>query len=229
MEVQLTHYTPLTVCSTSIRMCWDSHDKSDNGGEKDRNLIDRIGNKAKHESVKNHISYNFQIEGISTKTLMALTRHDVGTEFSVQSTRYTCKKKLKTETSFIELLRGKELYDFEKASNYITLTEDEDVNKVLVKQLELSRELVKMGKGCDDVALTLTQAYKYNLSATFSMQALQHFLKLRLEYKSSHYDIVELAENLALNIPEDHKYLFEDIVNNRARDKFKEVFTESTV
>lgn len=105
MKVELIHHTPLAVCSQAIRTCWDSHHLSDsedlnNCGQKDLELIDRIGNKMKHESVKNHITYNFKIDGITTKTLLALTRHDVGVEFSVQSTRYTCHRKLKHEEPF---------------------------------------------------------------------------------------------------------------------------------
>ena len=53
MEVELLHYTPLEVCSHAIRTCWQSFDKSDNGGEKDRALIDRVGNKYKHSSSLN--------------------------------------------------------------------------------------------------------------------------------------------------------------------------------
>ena len=59
MKVKLLHSTPLYICSTAIRECWDSHDKSDTVdgiiGENDKALIDRIGNKAKHTSVKNHL------------------------------------------------------------------------------------------------------------------------------------------------------------------------------
>jgi thymidylate synthase ThyX len=50
MEVILNHYTPLIICSNAIRTCWQSFDKSDNGGQKDKELIDRVGNKFKHSS-----------------------------------------------------------------------------------------------------------------------------------------------------------------------------------
>lgn len=119
IKVELLHNTPLWVASRAIRKCWASEGKSDTSfdecfenpitgdihthvktGTKDKELIDRIGNKNKHTSVKNHVTYNFDIKGITTKTLLALTRHDVGTEFSVQSTRYTCSRELKHEEPF---------------------------------------------------------------------------------------------------------------------------------
>ena len=91
MQVTLLHHTPLTVCSNAIRTCWQSFDKSDNGGEKDRELIDRVGNKFKHASTLEHLAYNFYIKGISRACLQELARHRM-TSLSVKSTRYTLKE-----------------------------------------------------------------------------------------------------------------------------------------
>ena len=43
MQVELLHNTPLWVASKAIRKCWASEAKSDNGGTKDKELIERIG------------------------------------------------------------------------------------------------------------------------------------------------------------------------------------------
>lgn len=200
MEVRLEHYTPLSICSHAIRKCWDSFDKggayleaTDNIIDADKSLIDRIGNKAKHTSVKNHINYVFDIQGITTKTLLALTRHDVGTEFSVQSTRYTTKK---------SVMNGKANYTKSKSSL---------VNKYLEDLNIMILECVKNGEANDEISLLLPQAWQYNLVATFSLGALQHFLKLRLK-KDAHWDIRELANCMYNAIPEEHKYLFDDII-----------------
>ena len=103
MKVALLHHTPLHIVAGAIRTCWASQARSDSTvdtcGPEDRALIDRIGNKMKHESFKNHMTYNFCFEGMTTKTLLALTRHDVGVEFSVQSTRYTTKKVVNNNTA----------------------------------------------------------------------------------------------------------------------------------
>jgi len=45
-----TKHTPLSVCSFAIRECYNSHDKSDNGGSKDKSLIKRVGVAYKHSS-----------------------------------------------------------------------------------------------------------------------------------------------------------------------------------
>ena len=190
MEVKSLHNTPLDICSRAIRTCWDSHDKSD-GGEADNKLIDRIGNKMKHESVKNHINYTFEIKGITTKTLLALTRHDIGVEFSVQSTRYTTSKSVKNDKAFY------------------TKSKNDTVNDCLYDIYQMVVKCVKEGVSNDETSMLLPQAWNYNLVCTMSMSALQHFLLLR-ESKDAHWDIQDLAKHLREAIPEDHKYLFKD-------------------
>ena len=209
MTVALIHATPLHVAMRAIRKCWNSEDKSDSEvhiieaknsfdsylfvecGIKDRALIERIGNKMKHESVKNHINYTFDIDGVSTKTLLAMTRHDVGTEFSVQSTRYTTKKR-KDELSYTSLSKPER-------------------NEKLDRIMDIVQEAIDDNWNNDDIAMLLPQAYNYSWIATMSMSALQHFLALRTS-GDAHYDIRELAFKLYKQIPEDHKYMFKDYV-----------------
>jgi thymidylate synthase (FAD) len=95
MQVELLHNTPLWVASKAIRKCWASEAKSDNGGEKDKELIHRIGNKNKHKSTLEHLVYSFDIDGISRACLQELARHRIAS-YSVKSSRYTLKE-LKAE------------------------------------------------------------------------------------------------------------------------------------
>lgn len=197
MKVKLLHSTPLHICSTAIRECWDSHDKSDTVdgiiGESDKALIDRIGNKAKHTSVKNHINYTFQIEGITTKTLLAFTRHDVGTEFSVQSTRYTTKKCVKNGTASYTESKSKKVNEY-------------------LKQIEnMIKDCVESNEANDEISMLLPQAWNYNLVVTISLGAVQHFLQLRLK-SDAHWNIRDLANNILATIPKDHLYLYEDCI-----------------
>ena len=91
MKVTLRHHTPLVICSDAIRTCWQSGENSDNGGEKDHSLIDRVGNKFKHASTLEHLTYNFYLEGVSRALLQELARHRMAS-LSVKSTRYTLKE-----------------------------------------------------------------------------------------------------------------------------------------
>ena len=54
-KITLLHHTPLWVCAVAIRTCYDMVDKSDNGGEKDKALIYKVGNKNKHSSTLEHL------------------------------------------------------------------------------------------------------------------------------------------------------------------------------
>ena len=60
-KVKLLSYTPLEVINTAIRTCWDSHDKSDNLGEKDLDLIKRVVLQYSHHSTSEHCVFNFFI------------------------------------------------------------------------------------------------------------------------------------------------------------------------
>ena len=50
MQITLLNCNELSICSHAIRTCWQSFERGDNGGEKDKELIDRVGNKFKHAS-----------------------------------------------------------------------------------------------------------------------------------------------------------------------------------
>ena len=112
----------------------------------------------------------------------------------------------------------------ERASKYITLTGDNEVDEVLIAQLELSRQLVEKKKANDNISMTLTQAWHYNLFCSMSLQAVQHLGKLRLK-GDAHWDIRKFTELLFLALPDEHKYLFEDIVVGVSENEnFKEEF-----
>lgn len=112
MTIKLIYNTPLWVCSKAIRKCWASEDKSDSYvdetyytlappticGEKDKALIERVGNKNKHSSTLEHLVYTFDIDGIPRYVLQELARHRVAS-YSVKSSRYTMKE-IKDEQSF---------------------------------------------------------------------------------------------------------------------------------
>lgn len=203
MKVKLLHNTPLWVCAKAIRRCWASEDKSDTGfgvfssaivtGEKDKALIERVGNKNKHSSVLRHLNYTFDISGISTKTLLAFTRHKAGVEFSVQSTRYTTKKR--------------------KEDLQITETGNSRINEMLQEIMDIVDDAIDEGYSNDDISMLLPQAYQYSCVVTMNAQAIQHFLTLRTK-RDAHYDIRKLAKAIYQALPEEHKYLFKEYTND---------------
>lgn len=196
MQVTLLHHTPLTVCSNAIRTCWQSFDKSDNGGEKDRELIDRVGNKFKHASTLEHLAYNFYIKGISRACLQELARHRM-TSLSVKSTRYTLKE-----------LKDSGDIDYSK---FLVFTENEVVDNASKTALDNLQKILQSGVSNDIAKYCLPESYKTELTWSINARSLQNFLHLRTS-KDALWEIRNLANTIFEALPEDHKYLFEDCI-----------------
>ena len=203
MKVELLHYTPLDVCAHAIRTCWQSFDKSDEGGEKDKALIDRVGNKYKHASTLEHLVYTFYIKGISRALLQELARHRMAS-LSVKSTRYTLKE-LKEIEPF-------ELDDFEGASKFIVLTGNKDVDSASIVALNNLQALLKKGISNDIAKYALVESYKTELTWTINARSLQNFLALRSS-KSALWEIRDLAKAIFKQLPSEHKYIFQDSIS----------------
>lgn len=202
MTVQLNHYTPLQICSNAIRTCWQSFDKSDNGGEKDKELIDRVGNKNKHASTLEHLVYSFYISGISRALLQEFARHRIAS-LSVKSSRYTLKE-LKEEPSF-------DVNDKERAQKYLVFTGNELVDSMSIKALENLRVVLKDGVSNDIAKYCLPESYKTELSWTINARSLQNFLSLRSS-KAALWEIRNLAHMVFEALPEEHKYIFKNCI-----------------
>ena len=198
MKITLLQHTSLAICASAIRTCWQSFDKSDNGGEKDKELIDRVGNKFKHASTLEHLVYTFYIQGISRALLQELARHRIAS-LSVKSTRYTLKE-LKNEESFT-------CRDLKKAEKYLVMTDNDKVNEMSIKALENLRLLLKDGISNDKAKYCLPESYKTELTWTINARSLQNFITLSSS-KSALWEIQDLAKKLYENLPNDHQYLF---------------------
>ncbi len=207
MKVTLNHYTPLLICSDAIRTCWQSFDKSDGGGESDKALIDRVGNKFKHASTLEHLAYNFYIEGVSRALLQELARHRVAS-LSVKSTRYTLKE-LKDEEPF-------NIESKDRAGKYLVYSDVDIVDEMSIKALENLRIVLNNGVSNDRAKYCLPESYKTELTWTINARSLQNFISLRSD-KSALWEIRELAYMLFETLPEEHKYIFKDFVYEEMR------------
>lgn len=230
MKVKLLNHTPLWVCSSAIRTCWDSGDKSDSQcyddlyadarewvdcGPKDRALIERVALKFKHASTIEHLVYNFHISGVSRALLQEISRHRLASP-SVKSTRYTLKE-LKEEEPF-KVPRFTDIgwetslmYSNTKArmEKYVIFTSDSRVNLAIMQSLENTRYLIASGISNDISKFSLCEAYATELAWTINARSLRNFLFLRTD-KSALWEIRNLANMVYDVLPEDHKYLFAD-------------------
>lgn len=218
MNIEILHYTPLWVASTAIRKCWASEGNSDTyfiegeayhealithggtcdtigTGDKDKELIYRVGNKNKHSSTLEHLNYSFDIDGISRACLQELARHR-HTSLSVKSTRYTLK----------ELKEGQGTLD-----DYLVSTGNKILDDYNWEQLNQVQKGLQAGLSNDIVKYTLPEAYKTSLVWTINARSLQNFLSLRTD-KAALWEIRKLANMLYTTLPYEHKYLFTEYV-----------------
>lgn len=206
MKTTLMHHTPLDVCAHAIRTCWQSFDKSDEGGEKDKALIERVGNKYKHASTLEHLVYTFYIQGISRALLQELARHRIAS-LSVKSTRYTLKE-LKEGEPFLK-------DDYDKAAQFIVLTGHHAVDTASIQALNNLQAILKSGVSNDIAKFCLPESYKTELTWTVNARSLQNFIALRSN-KSALWEIRKLAESLYASLPDGHRYLFADFIQTDA-------------
>ncbi|MCK5111716.1 MAG: FAD-dependent thymidylate synthase [Arcobacteraceae bacterium] len=223
MNITLMQHSSLEVCAHAIRTCWQSFDNSDDGGEKDKDLIDRVGNKFKHASTLEHLTYTFYISGVSRALLQELARHRMASP-SVKSTRYTLKE-LKDEDTFTEGLTAQELLEkysnpaevyadkhMTRASKYLVWTDVLSVDYASLAALENLRLILIDGVSNDKAKFCLPESYKTELTWTINARSLQNFIHLR-STKAALWEIKDLANALYEVLPAEHQYLFTQCVS----------------
>jgi thymidylate synthase (FAD) len=222
MKIKLMQHTSLEVCAHAIRTCWQSFDKSDDGGEKDKDLINRVGNKFKHASTLEHLTYTFYISDVSRALLQELARHRIASP-SVKSTRYTFKE-LKDEISFTNGMSALELNEkytnkdevysdkhMIRASKYLVWTNELFVDFSSVVALENLRLSLTFNISNDKAKFCLPESYKTELTWTINARSLQNFISLRSS-NAALWEIRQLASSLFDTLPKDHQYLFQDCI-----------------
>lgn len=193
MKVNLLNYTPLSVADAAIGKCYDKGCHTDI--DKMTKRIDNVANVKKHASTIEHISYNFDIDGVSRALLQELARHRIAS-YSVKSTRYTLKE-LKDGPSDL--------------TKYLVMTPDQDVNKNNEQQLMLLVARLQQGVSNDIAKYMLPEAYKTSLVMTINARSLQNFIALRSD-KHALWEIQDLAKAMYNVLPKDHKFLFSNFL-----------------
>jgi len=189
MKVTLLNEPTLEFVDLGIGMCWG---KGGYGSDTDKGKerIERVCNKNQHSSMLRFVQYIFEVE-LSTSALLEWTRHQVGVDYAVKSTRYCTKQ------------------DGDSIS--VEYSKNNIVNAMLDIYIDDIKLLIEHNPSIsnDDVKLLLPQAFIYKMQVQFNAQSLQHFIKLRSD-KSAHYHIRDLANLLYWKIPAEHRYLFTD-------------------
>jgi len=203
LVVTLLNHTPLEIADKAIGKCWDKPKD-----ECDVARIERVANKHKHSSTIEHLTYNFDIDGVSRALLQELARHRM-TNLSVKSSRYTLKE--------LKGIPANELH-FEY-DRFLVSTKNVYVDCAMQTALENLHEVIQKGVSNDVAKYCMPEAYKTSLVWTINARSLQNFLALRTN-KAALWEIRELAYEIFKQLPQDHKFLFRD--NLYLEDKLTE-------
>lgn len=177
MKVELIRYTPDpdVICGVAAALCTNYH------GEPVKALRGALA--SGHESVAEHASFTFLIEGVSRVLLAQITRHRLAS-FSVQSQRYAGL-----------------------ADNSVVYPESvckagcaEAIEAMKMSQTAYLK-LIEMGVPEEDARFVVPQAICTKLMMTMNARELNHFLSLRT-CRRAQWEIRELADRmLALVYP----------------------------
>ncbi len=146
-----------------------------------------------HESVFEHASFTFAIEGISRVCTHQLVRHRLAS-YTQQSQRYVSLKNPK----FI-------VPESIANSEYM-----KEVEELLDKASTLYRKMVENGIRKEDARFVLPQGIETKIIVTMNARELRHFFKLRCA-KEAQWEIRNLAIEMLKKVYEVAPLLFEDL------------------
>jgi thymidylate synthase (FAD) len=179
------------IVAHAARRCYDSHSQSDSDdfrlGKNDLKLLHTLYKKG-HHSVFEHMTYTFDIDGMSRACLQEFARHRIAS-LSVKSTRYTLKE--------LKDAKDNELY------RYITV-----ISPSSIDALKEVRESLKAGMSNDNAKMMLPECFKTSLIWTINFRSLDNFFKLRMA-PGAHFEIRALADLIYMDLDEVSKEFFD--------------------
>jgi len=204
MKVALIRHTlsPEELIALGAKLCYSKSTISDLEGRissADQSaFIEKLLNMG-HESVFEHASFTFGIEGVSRVLLAQLTRHRIAS-FSVQSQRYV---------------------SYEKGFGYIIPPKIASLGSAAVEKYEKQMDQIEqwykewqqvLGQGehsNEDARFVLPNACETRILLTMNVRELWHFFSLRMCSRAQ-WEINELATKMHLLCMETAPALFKD-------------------
>lgn len=190
LKVILLRHTlsPEETIALSAKLCYSKstiEDLRDKISRKDQSeFIEKLMNMG-HESVFEHVTFSFGVEGVSRVLLAQLTRHRIAS-FSVQSQRYV---------------------SYENGFGYILPDSIAALGEDAVQQYQKQMDTIegwyvdwqkKLGKGeksNEDARFVLPNACETRLVVTMNVRELRHFFSLRMCNRAQ-WEIRKMAEEM---------------------------------
>lgn len=170
MKVRLLAYTPDPdyICAVATKTCRVGEVPEDGGRALETAL--KLG----HESVMEHASFTFAVDGISRACSHQLVRHRLAS-YTQQSQRSV------------------------EPTGYVEPEMSEEAKTVFEVHMALSvaayQKLIDMGVPKEDARYVLPEATKTSLVVTMNARELKHFIRLRTD-KAAQWEIRELANRM---------------------------------
>ncbi|GHT36626.1 flavin-dependent thymidylate synthase [Endomicrobiia bacterium] len=214
MKVKLLKFTPEPekICAIAARLCYSSASIDEISEkftkEKIRELFGKVISSG-HNSVLEHASFTFGVEGVSRSLLAQLTRHRIAS-FSVQSQRYV---KFKNGVEFIvpeTIKRDRSL--LEKYNNFLKNTE------------KLYKEFLDADIPVEDARYILPNASATKIVITMNARELRHFFSLR-SCNRAQWEIRGMACRMLSLVRKEASLLFSDAGPDCIREGCHEAFT----
>lgn len=202
IKVELLNYTPLSVATTAGLICTASEDKIIEYN--DNVFLSKLA-KAGHESVLEHINYNFVVSGISRSVLQQLARHR-HISLSVQSTRWALKKLFANKEN---KKIGVNIFPESSTENEIV---QQSYARIKEKYWDIMRALADLsenGESNDIVKYYLPEAFITKLMLTVNARELRWIFKLRTSGRALK-EFRDLCQTIYNTIPDDHKFLYDE-------------------
>ncbi|GHT60734.1 flavin-dependent thymidylate synthase [Endomicrobiia bacterium] len=214
MKVKLLKFTPEPekICAIAARLCYSSasiYEISEKfTKEKIKELLGKVISSG-HNSVLEHASFTFGVEGVSRSLLAQLTRHRIAS-FSVQSQRYV---KFKNGVEFVvpeTIKRDKNLLG--KYNNFLKNTE------------KLYKEFLDADIPAEDARYILPNASTTKIVITMNTRELRHFFSLR-SCNRAQWEIRDMTCRMLSLVRREAPLLFSDAGPDCIREGCHEAFT----
>lgn len=193
MNIELIAHTPEpeSVCNLGAKVCV-SHDMPESGWDDFKSLDHALA--SGHESVLEHVSFTFAIEGISRACSHQLVRHRMAS-YSQQSQRYVKMDKFSTMIPPTIRDASDDIFN-----EYFSL---------MVAITNTYASFIERGIPEEDARYILPNACCTNIIVTMNARELRHFFSLRC-CERAQWEIKQLAEMMLALVREVAPSLFED-------------------
>lgn len=217
MKVELISWThgASTVCNIAAKACTSPSipDIDEELAQRDTRALEHALASG-HESVIEHASFTFAIEGISRACSHQLVRHRLAS-YSQQSQRYVKMSGKVNESQFDfvtpESLMTTVIDDYRNTESGDNSTLASEEFESLMESIgELYERMIDAGIPEEDARYVLPNACCTNVVVTMNARELRHFLKLRLCNRAQ-WEIRELAERMLDCVKQVSEVLFADV------------------